>query len=184
MRFLSLSDLIAEMGEDVTEDILSSFHVGRNRDVEDFIHESAIPFEKSNNARSFLFLDDSSRPLGFVSLALTTLMIPENVSASMKKNLKGFGRLRSDGVPCYLIGQLARFDHISKEDMSGDEMFTIIADVVKEAQSLVGGRVVSVDCVDGLVSYYEKRGFRPLNKINDLNQMVYIIRDYRKQLQF
>lgn len=64
MKFLSLSDLIKENGEEVTQDILSSFSVSRNPDVEGFIYDSAIAYEKSNNARSFIFIDESGRPLG------------------------------------------------------------------------------------------------------------------------
>lgn len=47
MKFLSLSDLIKENGEEVTQDILSSFSFSRNPDVECFIHDSAISYEKS-----------------------------------------------------------------------------------------------------------------------------------------
>lgn len=42
----------------------------------------------------------------------------------------------------------------------------------------MGGRIISVDCVDDLVQYYINRGFVHLNKIDDLNQMVYLIKDF------
>ena len=40
---------------------------------------------------------------------------------------------------------------------------------------------MSIDCSDELVHYYEKRGFVVLNKIDNLNQMVYLIRDIRRE---
>lgn len=178
MKFLSLSDLIKENGEEVTQDILSSFSVSRNPDVECFIHDSAIAYEKSNNARSFIFINESGRPLGFVSLALSYLKLPENASNSLKKRLRGYGRLSSDIIPCYLIGQLARLDNVDKEDLPGNVIFSTIDYAVKEAQRFFGGRIISVDCVDDFVQYYINRGFVHLNKIDDLNQMVYLMKDF------
>ena len=139
MKFLSLSDLIKENGEEVTQDILSSFSVSRNPDVECFIHDSAIAYEKSNNARSFIFINESGRPLGFVSLALSYLKLPENASNSLKKRLRGYGRLSSYIIPCYLIGQLARLDNVDKEDLPGNVIFSTIDYAVKEAQRFFGG---------------------------------------------
>lgn len=184
MQSLSLSDLIEEEGEEIAKGILSSFYVSRNADVEHFIHDLAIQYEKSNNARSFVVMDDSRKPLGFISLALTTLRIPEDISVSLKKKLRGFGRSSSMDVPCYLIGQLARFDSANKNDLSGNEIFSFISDAVKQSHRFFGGRVLAVDCIDRLVPYYETRGFVLLNKIDDLNQMVYLIRDEGVSIHF
>ena len=177
MQILSLSHLIESKGEEIAIDILSSFCVSRNPDVEHFIHELSVPYEKSNNARTFLFLNDAQDPMGFLSLALNVLTIPEGLTASLKKRIRGFGRLSCDSIPCYLIGQIARFDTSRKEDLTGDDMFSIVMDAAYEAQKLFGGRIVSVDCTDDLVQYYRKRGFILLNKTEDLNQMVYFISD-------
>ena len=78
-------------------------------------------------------------------------------------------------IPCYLIGQLARFDNINKEELPGNVIFSTIDSAVKKAQHFFGGRMISVDCVDDLVPYYINRGFIRLNKIDDLNQMVHMI---------
>lgn len=177
MKFLSLSSLIEANGEEVVKDILSSFSVSRNPDVKTFINDLAIAYEKSNNARSFIFIDESDKPLGFISLALTSLELPDGVSNSLKKKLRGYGRLSSNIIPCYLIGQLARFDNVHKEELPGNVIFSTIDFAVKNAHHFFGGRMVSVDCVDDLVPYYIKRGFIHLNKIDDLNQMVYLIRN-------
>lgn len=177
MQLLSLHDLIDESGEEIANEILSSFCISRNPDVEHFIRKQAVSYEKSNNARSFIFVNETGKPLGFMSLALTTLTVPENISASLKKRLRGFGRFSSENVPCYLIGQLARLDPTDREELSGDAMFAEVAHAVETARRMFGGRIVSVDCIDELVDYYKDRGFTPLNKIDDLNQMVYLIRE-------
>ena len=184
MQILSLSDLIESNGEEIAIDILSSFCVSRNPDVEHFIHELSVPYEKSCNARSFIFLSDTRVPMGFLSLALTTLLIPEGLSAGLKKRIRGFGRSSSERIPCYLIGQIARLDTSGKEDKVGDYMFSIVSKAVHDTRKLFGGRVVSVDCTDNLVQYYMKRGFILLNKTDDLNQMVYFINDEKGAPQF
>lgn len=183
MQVISLSNLLKETGEETTKEILSRFNVSRNHDVEHFIQSLAVPYEKSSNARTFLFLNDSLKPLGFVSLSLTSLVFPSGISERLKKKLRGFGRSSSESIPCYLIGQLARFDTVEKDEISGNGMFSIIADATDEAYQIFGGRVVSIDCTDELVHYYEKRGFVVLNKIDYLNQMVYLIRDIKNDLK-
>lgn len=82
-----------------------------------------------------------------------------------------------------MIGQLARLDSTTKEELSGNNMFSIITDTIYEAYKLFGGRMVSIDCADELVHYYEKRGFVVLNKVGNLNQMVYLILDIRNDMK-
>ena len=114
------------MGEESVKEILSSLSVERNPDVQRFMRKNAIPYEKSGNARSFLCMSDDGEPIGFFSLALNILHLPETVKQRRKDKLTGFGRKDSKDVPCYLIGQLARFDGVSKEILSGDDMFAKI----------------------------------------------------------
>ncbi len=68
-----------------------------------------------------------------------------------------------------MIGQLARFDDIKKEELPGNVIFSTIDSAVKKAQHFFGGSV------DDLVPYYVNRGFIRLNKIDELNQMVHMI---------
>jgi len=51
-------------------------------------------------------------------------------------------------------------------------------DMIKDANLLVGCRLVRVDCEDGLIDYYTDLGFRKIKKNDDedLNQMAYILR--------
>ena len=82
------------------------------------------------------------RPLGFFSLSLTSLVLSFGISESFKKKLRGYGRSSSESIPCYLIGQLAGFDSAAKEELSGKDMFSIIADDIDAAYQSLGGRVV------------------------------------------
>jgi hypothetical protein len=51
-------------------------------------------------------------------------------------------------------------------------------DLIKDANLIVGCRLIRVDCDDKLVEYYSKFGFKSIrkNEDGDLNQMAYILR--------
>jgi hypothetical protein len=68
-------------------------------------------------------------------------------------------------VPCYLIGQLGKDDrHV--DDITGDELISIAVELIGSAQATVGGRFIKVDCEDvpGLISLYDRNGFRTVQK--------------------
>lgn len=176
MNAYPISELMVELGEERVLEILSSFSVERNPDVQRFMRENAIPYEKSGNARSFLCMSDDGDPIGFFSLALNILHVPETVTERRKEKLTGFGRRTSKDVPCYLIGQLARLDGVSKEILSGDDMFAKIFEYLNISRKFFGGRVLAIDCVDDLVSYYEDKGFFRVDKVDDLNHMAMVLR--------
>lgn len=177
MKVYPLSDLLEILGEESVSELLSSLSVSRNQDVHKFITKEAIKYEKSGNARSFIFMSDALEPLGFVALALNVVVIPEEISSTKRKKITGYGRIFSDAVPGYLIGHFARFDGVPKELLSGDNMFEMIFEQVKNVRSIFGGRILAVDCQDELVPYYSEKGFQKLNKVSDLNHMLVILKD-------
>ena len=60
LRLLSLSDLISGsentsgnfFGQEYAEKLLSLFSIRMNRDVENFAHKNAIPYERANKGRT------------------------------------------------------------------------------------------------------------------------------------
>ncbi|MCM1386533.1 MAG: hypothetical protein NC231_04335 [Bacillus sp. (in: Bacteria)] len=51
---MNLSDIIEQLGEDVTKSILSSFSCPINKDIENFIKYKAIEFSKRTSAKTHL----------------------------------------------------------------------------------------------------------------------------------
>ena len=101
------------------KELLSSFSCDKDKDIELFLHNRAIMFERLNKSRTYLLCDnDILREeerfvvLGYFSIALKVLDLPENISNRSRKNLDGISaKLHGDvikSIPCYLIGQLAK----------------------------------------------------------------------------
>lgn len=76
----------------------------------------------------------------------------------------------------YLIGQLSRSRDAPKG--FGSTLMNDAIDLIKDANLIVGCRLIRVDCDDKLVEYYSKFGFKSIrkNEDGDLNQMAYILR--------
>ncbi len=171
LKCIDLREFMATVGEDEALKALSSFSVKRNPDVENFIRNNAVAYDKSDNARTYLVVKDTDI-LGYFSLALSVADIHTGLSKAMMKKMRGFGRSSASSVPCYLLGQLARDDKVSREDLTMSDFIDYAMDYIAEAKQYVGGRFLLVDCVDNLVALYEKHGFIKINKTGELNQLI------------
>ena len=158
---------------------LSSFTCKRDADVQNFLRESAIPFEQQQWTVSFLLFNDeeaANRRLkldGYFSLALKVFYFDDSVSKRKRRKMSGYA---DDQVPAYLIGKLARSDDAPKG--TGAILLNHAIEYIKNAQSFVGGKLVYLDCKDELLAYYESKGFLPIQKNpdrNDLNQLYVVI---------
>ena len=94
------------------------------------------------------------------------------VAYEMMRKMRGFGRYSADSVPCYLLGQLARDDNASHDDLMMRDFIDFAIEYAMAAKQYVGGRFLLVDCVDELVDLYERHDFSKINKAGVLNQLV------------
>lgn len=157
----SLSSLITEYNEQngSLEDLqraFSSFRCAKNEDEEDFLHNKAIGFEQRKKARTYLIFDDEGIAAYF-SLAIKTIDL-QDVSSNKKKDM-----LAGETVEIYsafLIGHIAKNDRV-KESL-GDYILNNAISLLLQAQDIVGGRLVYLDCKDikKLKDFYEKNGFK------------------------
>lgn len=125
--------------------------------------------------------------LGYFSLALKVLSVPESYSNNQRKNIDGLSaKIHGDKIsdfPCYLIGQLSRNSAVDKSIISGDQIikfaFSIIK--IKSAMLNIGGRAIMIECRNEkkLIEFYSKNGFKLLDSIPDGNnkmiQMIQIV---------
>lgn len=175
MDVFTLPEFVAIMGEDKAKEALSLFSVARNPDVERFIKTNALIYQNHNNSRTYLIVNDFFRLSGYFTLSMTCMKIPENISNSLKKKMRGFGRMSADTVPCFLLGQLAREDNTPQGKLNLADILDMATTYAFRAQDIVGGRFLSVDCIDALVPLYEENGFQRVNRIGDYNQMIMFI---------
>lgn len=146
---------------------MSSFRCRFDSDVERFIKEKAIPFEKAHRSRTYIVVNRESAAekeleiMGYFSIALSNMKIKDTVSRSQRRKLSGIFEDRE--TPCYLIGQLAKNDP-HREHIRGRELVEYALNLFRTAHDLVGGRFVRVDSKNTpcLVDFYQACGFRKL----------------------
>ncbi len=100
-------------GEGINQ-LLSSFSCKLDKDVEYFLHQRALEFERLSKARTYIVFDEEmlvTKPIfeqqiiGYVALAQKVLSIPDDISNRKRKQLDGYiakihGELISE-FPCY-----------------------------------------------------------------------------------
>ena len=168
---------------EVLDKVFSSFKCSqKNQDVEKFITELAIEFEKKRLSSTFLIFNDEELEKGnlvldaFFSLALKVFEFTDEASKSDRKKACA----NDNSTPAYLIGQLAR--NANTKSGLGKETLIKAIEYIKNAQYYVGGRLVYLDCKDDLVKYYQKQGFKYIQKRKNsdangdrLNQMYIVL---------
>ena len=171
------------------EEAISRFLCSRDTDLEKFLQERAIDFERIAKSRTYLLLDQESLEkkrleiLAYFSLAPQVLFLPEDLSGNQRKKLDGFSgtinKIPVSALPVILIGQLAKNDRYC-DDITGDTVIAYIFSMIEIIHNYMGGRIVTVDVrkeARGLVPFYEKYGFKALKENSDARflQMIHLL---------
>jgi hypothetical protein len=188
-----LKTLIDELHEDKElKPLLSSFSCRQDEDIEHFLHNRAVEFEKLAKSRTYLVFDQDELQTkqineltvyGYISLALKVLSVPADISNRVRKELDGYSA-KIHGEPigdfsCYLIGQLSRNSCIEHQVLSGKQLLKFAEDVISAAVEAVGGRYLMIECRDNdkLIRFYKENHFNEIARIPDQDQpMVQMIR--------
>lgn len=167
------------MSHQKLEDIILRFSCPFKNDVENFLHEKAIEFERQGIAATHLIFTSYQEELvlvGYFTLASKYIHIEiknnrYKLGNHLKQRIKRFGTyepdLKKQIIPMPLIGQLGK-NYASNYDklITGDELLQLACDTVRESQALVGGKTVYLECEDTpkLVQFYESNGFKLFGK--------------------
>lgn len=174
---ISLKDMYEAIGEEKLKNILNDFECDLNKDVEYFIKEKAIHFLKLGIAKTFLVstsFKEKNVIIGYFSLTSKVTKIKKNIlSNSLRKRLSRFSD-KSEIDKYYmvslpLIGQLGKnFKNDYNKLISGNELLKLACDKIKEAQNILGGKFVFLECEDKpkLKEFYETNGFVCFGKRN------------------
>ena len=193
-RSLALSRIMNEAEDNVLNNTLSSFACVYDDDIQKFLHNRAIEFEKLLKSRTYLIVDDEQvkNPkvkfeeliiYGYISLAIKVFTVQAETSNRQRQLLDGFSAKEHgkqiSNFPCYLIGQLARNSNVPKESISGAELLQLSYNIIGQAVKLVGGRNILVECRNNekLINFYRNNAFYQVSKVPDENQtMIQMIR--------
>ena len=166
----SLREMLEELGEEKVCSILSEFSCPMNQDVEYFLKNKAIEFEKHRwSATQLIYTSYKNAPvlIGYYSLANKTLVIDnQQISKSLRKRLTSFStydpKIKRRVISAPLIGQLGKnFSRGYNKLVTGDELLRMALDDVETIQMLLGGKIVYLECEDKpcLVDFYSRNGF-------------------------
>lgn len=170
LRVVQLCHLLEEFGDDIVKDIIADFFCQKNKDVEEFLKDKAITYEKHHKGRTFLVLginQDKLIIVAYFTLAASLIKI-DQASGTQRRRMLGTGFESNQQLSAILIGQLGKND-IYKSFISGKDLLGLALDRVLQANQLIGGRIVYLECEDkqilkdfyediGLILYVDKDG--------------------------
>ena len=171
--------MVEENREDL-QAFLDGYHDCVGSEQESFLKSKAIMMEKRNICRTYLAVDGQRHILGYFSIGLRCIKVPESDESSKDFNKKMNVDPETKVAQSYLIGQLSRSRSSSKG--LGSMLMADAIGLIRTANHIVGCRLVRVDCDDALTGHYSSHGFRKLkeNGVGELNQMAYILRNDRR----
>lgn len=176
IEVVSLSKIVEEYGEDFLSNITSTFVCKRNSDIEKFLKERALEFEKLDKSRTYITFDGENNIVAYFSIALSVFEIPIEFSNRKIKNFDGFSAKNKNKIlttlPAILIGQFGKNDEF-KSSLSGEDLMKFCMDIILEARGLIGGRIVILECQDNskLIDRYKGFGFERVSLDNDVEDI-------------
>ena len=174
---VNLNDMLKNSDEPSVSEFLQKFCCPYNLDVEDFIRNKAITFSLQGLASVWLVFAsfrDEYVPVGYFALANKHFHISlDKLSKSLRKRIQKFATLDKELgkyiVAAPLIGQLGKnYRNDYNKLITGDELLQIACDTVRDAQRLLGGKLVYLECenVPALINFYERNGFYNFGRRN------------------
>ena len=173
---LSLSDILAEKGEDFCREILSTFSCPMNDDVERFLTKrSAIDFATQGVSQTFLVYASYKKKnvlCGYFTIANKYIVVNKHsVSGTLRRRLRKFAMPSAEKddlvIMAPLIAQLGKnYANGYSELITGDELLKMAEDQMRLAQRIIGGKVVYLECedIDRLKDFYSSNGYVEFGK--------------------
>ena len=163
---IPLKTLLEEHGEEKVKTLLNSFSCSKNWDVEQFLKNTAILFEKLNKSRTYLiFKKGTTDILAYFTITISILkIVDEDISKKTLKKLDGISKEKKE-FSVYLIGQLGKNDKFFNEISVKFILETAIS-YIYDANEIVGGRVILIETLNNekLIKFYKENGFKILQK--------------------
>lgn len=176
-KVINLKDIYNSIGEERTKEILKDYKCSLNEDVEYFLKEKAIEFSKQDISRTYIVMSQHKEDdviVGYFAITNKVTNIKKvKLSETKRKRLLKFAIFDKESK-CYsialpLIGQLGK-NYANGYDklITGDILLKLACNKIKEAQELIGGRFVFLECEDKikLREFYEDNGFVCFRKRN------------------
>ena len=181
-----------EYGVSKLQDIISSFSCPSNVDVEKFLRKNAVHFTRKKQSVTYCVFNDLYEIAGYYSLTIKPVIFKGSVLSNTARKViervsKYDSQLDEYSASAYLIAQLGKNLKLPAEKrIPGKNLLEFAVNSIKEAQKLVGGTIVFLECENHkkLLDFYELNGFRAFSsrtventntEIQVLNQLYRLI---------
>ena len=173
MEKITLSELLKyDTEENIKNKFLNNFKSLENNDIEKFLHNRAIEFEKKSVSTTHLVFNNK-KLVGYLSLSNKSLILSkerfEKLSNSRKKKLMQSGQILENGhlaVNSYLIGQLGKNYNLTKEEqIKGKDLLSFGFNLLLEVKKIMTARYVWLECenFEKLINFYRTFGFEKVD---------------------
>ena len=174
----SLSEIIqnTDSGRRVKK-LLETFSCTRNIDLQDFLYNKAVTFEKNLRSRTYLYIDNTTQEVAaYFTITISTLHT-DSISLKVIKLLDGY---KNDvaSIPCFLIGQLGKSDKFEPRKI-GEYILDDAIEIIDRSQQSLGGRFILLDAInkEQVIKFYEANAFFPIEKDPD-SESIKMIKPY------
>ena len=165
-----LADLLDTHSTNQARKILKTFSCAKNIDVQDFLHNKAITFERNLRACTYLYISNADKSvIAYLTLGIKALLT-DGLSDETIKFLDGYTS-QMPSIPCYLIAQLGKND--SCKHKIGSFLLDDALGFIDKAQGILKGRFVLIDAVneDKVIEFYKENSFIALENDKTLKSI-------------
>jgi hypothetical protein len=174
----SLSEIIQNTDSNRrVKKLLETFSCTRNIDLQDFLYNKAVTFEKNLRSRTYLYIDNTTQEVAaYFTITISTLHT-DSISPKVIKLLDGY---KNDvaSIPCFLIGQLGKSDKFEPRKI-GEYILDDAIEIIDRSQQSLGGRFILLDAInkEQVIKFYEANAFFPIEKDPD-SESIKMIKPY------
>ncbi len=168
-----LADLLANKSTNQIKKLLKTFVCTKNTDVQDFLHNKAITFERNLRSCTYLYTSNADKSVvAYITLGIKSLLT-NDLSDEAIVFLDGYTN-EILSIPCYLIAQLGKSD--TCKEKIGSFLLDDALSIIDKSQDSLKGRFVLIDSVndDKVINFYKENSFIALENDKSLKSIKMI----------
>lgn len=145
--------------------IFRRFRTKLDTDVEAFLVDKAISYERSGAGRTWLVVSNNNPGViaGYFTIGLNTLHFKDGIN-DVEEAYPGIQLYTEDYLPVYSLFLIGKSDDAPKNLSMGRLFVEQGLARIRECKSIIGGSLLYIDCIDQLVGYYKKLGFEEFER--------------------
>ena len=171
-----LADSLANFSANQVKKSLKTFSCAKNADVQDFLHNKAITFERNLRACTYLYTNNENKGVaGYFSIGIT-YTLTNQLDKAVVKFLDGYTD-ETIAIPCYLVGQLGKSDECKEK--IGNYLLDDALSIIDKAQDSLKGRFVLIDAVNEpkVLEFYKQNSFVAVENSTS-NKSIKMVKPY------